>query len=140
MVALCWVCNAVLVWVRSGAWVYACVSDAAHALGAPDGQIVSGWRGQGIAHGRSRAKAIWGIDPGREREAGGEVTAREMVGAVWPTMGVHGGHGDVHRHRRGIASGLCGMGSRETVGRNDTSPLGVGHGGGIEQNRGTGFW
>jgi hypothetical protein len=51
-------------------------------------------------HGRARAKAARGIGLACRRGAGGEVTAREMVGAVLPTLGVHGGHGDVHGHRR----------------------------------------
>jgi hypothetical protein len=46
-------------------------------------------------HGRARAKMVRGIGPGVRRGAGGEVTARETVGAVLSVLRVHGGRGDV---------------------------------------------
>jgi hypothetical protein len=102
--------------------------NAGRGLGALGGSTVLEWQGRGMMHGESRSGAARGIDPRSRRGAGGEVTARETVGAVLPMLGVHGGHGDIHGRRRGIVSSLCGVGSSEVVGRDGARSLGVSRG------------
>jgi hypothetical protein len=63
-----------------------------------------------------------GIDHVRVGKLHGEETGLEVVGAVLPKLGVHGGHGDAHGRRRGSASGLYGVGSCEVVGTPGIKP------------------
>jgi hypothetical protein len=76
--------------------------NAGRGLGALGGSTVSEWQGRGMVHGESRSGVAQGIDPRSRRGVGGKVTARETVRAVLPTLGVHGGHGDIHERRRGM--------------------------------------
>jgi hypothetical protein len=90
--------------------MHAC-QNAAHALGAPGGSMVSGSHGRGAVHGRSGAGASHGTGRWGDGEASGKVTAREGVGAVLPKFGIHSGHGDALGRRGVTGSGLCKVGS-----------------------------
>jgi hypothetical protein len=85
-----------------GAWVH---GNVLHALRVLGGMTTSDWHDRGAMHGGSRTGVAWGIDRGCTEGLGGEVTAREMVGAGLPMLGVHGGHGGI-LGERGVA-GRC---------------------------------
>jgi hypothetical protein len=101
-----------------------------HALRALDGTAAFDWHGRGALHDRAREKMARGIGPGGRRGAGGEVTAREMVGAMLSVLGIHGSNGGILGERGVAGLRRCGVGSCEGVGRNSASPLGIGNGGG----------
>jgi hypothetical protein len=107
--------------------------NTAHALGAPDGSIASGWHGRGAVHGRSGAGAARGIDHGRRRGAGGEVTARGGVGAALPKLGVHGRHGGIPGRRRGSMVCRCMWGRGEWSAGMALADRGLAEGGGVEE-------
>jgi hypothetical protein len=68
--------------------------NATYALHALDGPATSVWHGRGVVYGHARAKPTRGIGQWGQGKAGGEATARMVVGGALPTLGVHGGHGD----------------------------------------------
>jgi hypothetical protein len=70
-------------------------NNRVHALDALGGQVASHWHGWAAVHGRSRGFLLQGIDPLVHDSAGGEVTGLGMVGGALPTLGAHGGHGDI---------------------------------------------
>jgi hypothetical protein len=65
--------------------VCAC-GNAAHALRVLGCSTVSEWQGRDAVYGGSRSAAARGIDPRGRRGAGGEVIAREVIGAVLPMV------------------------------------------------------
>jgi hypothetical protein len=97
--------------MQSGARRGVGARERLHALWALGGSVASDWHGRGAMHGGSRTRAAQGIDRGCLEGLGGEVTARETVGAVLSALGVHGGHGGV-LGERGVAGRChCGVGS-----------------------------
>jgi hypothetical protein len=91
--------------------VCAC-GNTAHALRVLGCSTVSEWQGQGAVYSGSQSGAARGIDPGGRRRAGGEVTAREVVSAMLPTLGVHGGHDRILGVGEVAGRCRCGVGSR----------------------------
>jgi hypothetical protein len=81
---------------------WAC-ENAAHALRALGGSVVSVGHGRGGVHGGAWSSLARGIDPLGRNGAGSEVTGQGVVGAALPKLGAHGGHGDGCRGRRGRA-------------------------------------
>jgi hypothetical protein len=69
--------------------------NGVHALDALGGQVASHWHGWAVVHGRSRGFLLQGIDLLGHDGAGGEGTGLGMVGGALPTLGAHGGHGDI---------------------------------------------
>jgi hypothetical protein len=82
-----------------------------HALRALDDTLASDWHDRGVMHGRARAKMVRGIGPGGRRGAGGEVTARETVGAMLSVLRIHGGRGSVLGEYGVAGLRRCGVGS-----------------------------
>jgi hypothetical protein len=64
-------------------------------LGALGGLGASDWHDHCAAQGGSEVAASRGIDHALVDELDGEVIGLEVVGAAMPTLGAHGGHGDV---------------------------------------------
>jgi hypothetical protein len=91
-----------------GVQVHGNASPALRVLG---GTVAYGWHGRGVVYGGSEVAASRGIGRGRAGEFDGEVTGREVVGGALPRLGIHGGQWRWPWRRRGIAAGLCGMGS-----------------------------
>jgi hypothetical protein len=69
--------------------------NAGCGLGALGGQTASRWHGWAAVHGRSHGFLLQGIGPLGRDGASGEVMGQRVVGAALPTLGAHGGHGDV---------------------------------------------
>jgi hypothetical protein len=91
--------------------------NAGCGLGALGGIVASEVHGHCTVQGGSEVAASWEIDRVRVGEVGSEETGMEVVGAAFPKLGVHDGHGNILRRRRGSAGGHCGVGSCEVVGR-----------------------
>jgi hypothetical protein len=90
------------------ACVHGNASPTLHVLG---GTIALEWHGQGAVYGGSEGAASRGIGRGCAGKLDGEVTDREMVGAVLPKLGVHGSHGGVLGRAWGRSIGHWEMGS-----------------------------
>jgi hypothetical protein len=101
--------------------VQACVqSEARRGAGARERTTRSGHAGRPVratlawssmGYGGSKVAASCGIGRGRAGELDGEVTGQEVVGDALPQSGVLGGQWRWPWRRRGIAAGLCGVGS-----------------------------
>jgi hypothetical protein len=82
--------------VHSTGWAHAHVHrNAGLCLGALGGLGVSDWHDHCAAQGGSEVAASRGIDHALVDELDDEVTGLEVVGAALPTLGAHGGHGNV---------------------------------------------
>jgi hypothetical protein len=69
--------------------------NAGLGLGTLGGLGASEWHDHCAAQGGSEVAVSRGIDHALVDELDGEVTGLEVVSAALPTLGAHGGHGDV---------------------------------------------